>query len=147
LKSFAPDPITAPSAGRSRTRAAILLLSLLSLLVLLAACRGREGPIRWGNEIVLAGNAVLECSPECATRGMCGVSPERGEVILLSSWGPATWDFDLAVTSLTPVTIITYLEEPVVEVVTNIEFPLNYYMVDIPERGPGWVAGWCLRTP
>lgn len=126
---------------------ATLALSLLAFMVLLAACRGQTGPAQRGDQAVLTGTALLECSQECADRGMCGVSPERGEVILLSSWGPATRDFDLAVTSQTPVTIITYLEEVVVEVVTNLEFPLNYYLVDIPDRVPGWVAGWCLRTP
>jgi hypothetical protein len=117
------------------------------MLLLLAACRGREGPVQWGHETVIAGNAVLECSSECAARGMCGVSPERGNVILLSSQGPATRNFNMAITSQTQVVVITYLQEPVIEVATNVEFPLNYYMVDVPERGPGWVAGWCLRTP
>jgi hypothetical protein len=147
LKGSVPEPVTGSITARPPTQTAARLLGLLSLLLLLAACRGREGPIRWGNEMVLTGNAVLECSAECGARGTCGISPERGEVVLLSSWGPATRDFDLAVTSQTPVTIITHLEEFVVEVMTNVEFPLNYYLVEVPGRGPGWVAGWCLRTP
>jgi hypothetical protein len=117
------------------------------MVLLLAACRGREGPVQWGHETVIAGNAVLECSPECAARGMCGISAERGEVILLSSQGPATRNFNMAIASQSQVIVITFLEEPVVELATNAEFLLNYYMVDVPERGPGWVAGWCLRTP
>jgi hypothetical protein len=147
LNGLIPERVNRSMIARPPAHMAVLLLALLGLLLLLAACRGEEGPIRWGNEVVLAGNGVLECSTECGARGMCGTSPERGEVVLLSSWGPSTHDFDLAIASQTPVTIITHLEEFVVEVMTNVEFPLSYYMVDVPERGQGWVAGWCLRTP
>jgi hypothetical protein len=135
-----PFSLTKKRAGRAAVLALLLLL-------LLAGCRRGAAEPQRGDLAVLAGSAVLVCNQECADRGQCGSSVERGQVVLLSSWGPSAEDYDMAISSDTPVMIVTRLEEIAVDVMTEQDFLLPYYMVEVPERGVGWVAGWCLRSP
>jgi hypothetical protein len=138
--------IPGSSARRPFKRGAITyFLLIFGLIFLVTACR-RNTAQQWGDQALLSGSTVLDCSEECAARGQCGNSAERGRVVLLSRWGPATHNHDLAITAGTAVTVLS-TEATFLEQAMGGELLLTYYLVEVPERGPGWVAGWCLRAP
>jgi hypothetical protein len=128
------------------SRGAVCYFLLAFCLILLTACRpGRQA--QWGDQALLSGAAVLDCSAECAARGQCGSTVERGTVVLLSVNEPATHNHNLAITSGTAVSIFDTRPTRLLEQVTGTEIHLTYYYVNVPDRAPGWVAGWCIRTP
>jgi hypothetical protein len=130
----------------SVSRGVIRFFLLAFCLILLAAACRRAAP-QWGDQALLSGNAVLDCSAECAARGQCGTSAERGQVVLLTLWGPDTHNHDLAIATGTAVTVLNSQATVLVQQATAEEFLMTYYQVNVPGRAPGWVAGWCLRTP
>jgi hypothetical protein len=123
-------------------------LFLCLLLLSVTACFG-GGDLVLGHEAPLAGDAVLTCSQDCADRAQCGQSTDRGEVVLLSPFGPVTQGHTMAVPVDTTVQIIDRRQETAVAVLTNELATVLFYRVTIPDRAePGWVAGWCLSgTP
>ncbi len=122
-----------------------LFLLALGLVILTAACsllrRGEN--LTLGSEIQLAGEASLICSQECADRGQCGRS-EQGQMVLLNSQRPATLQHDIALGSLTAVTIERQEVRMAIQAGRNEEVPVSFYLVNIPDRGLGWVPGWCV---
>ncbi|MCI0396148.1 MAG: hypothetical protein L0332_29755 [Chloroflexi bacterium] len=116
---------------------------LAAVVVVLVACGG-EPDQTLGSNNILVGNATLTCGQACAAQGQCGDSLERGKVILLSSFGPATSGHDIAAQENTPVVINSSQQLPVVRLRTNEQLPMNFYQVTVPERGVAWVAGWCI---
>jgi hypothetical protein len=122
----------------------IWLVAMLTLMLLFSACFGRQPqePVL-GTEQTLTGPATLICSQECSERAQCGLADQQ-ETVLLSSAGPATEGFNMAVASGTDVVIIQQLVEPVIQLSTQESQRVPFYQVDIPEIGAGWVAGWCI---
>lgn len=96
-----------------------------------------------GSESSLTGQATLLCSQECSDRGQCGTA-DQGPMILLSSSGPATSGHDMAIPENTAVVIDHEESRTAVQLSNNDPFRASFYMVNVPERGPGWVAGWCI---
>ncbi len=126
---------------------AVPLVALMSFGVLtLSACsilgRGDSGPTS-GNEGALAGEALLVCSQECSDRGQCG-SSEAGQMVLLSNVGPATEGHNLAVPANSGVSIERQEARTVVQISTEEQFQMPFYLVNVPDRGQAWVAGWCI---
>lgn len=118
------------------------------VLSLLAACGGGpeetpEGAVA----IPSAFQATLVCSQECANRGLCGTSPDRGRVVLLNREGPSVMpaEHDLAIAENSVVDIVDQRVERIVEVATTIEFDTTFFHLFVPERqDAGWAAAWCL---
>ena len=92
---------------------------------------------------LIPGPAVLVCSQECRDRGLCGTA-DQGAMVLLSSFAPATRGHDMAILAQTEVNIEFGQPQTAFTQVGNIAVPINYYAVNVPERGSGWVAGWCI---
>lgn len=104
-------------------------------------------PADQGLEAIPAGQPTLTCSQECADRGQCGESTDRGTVVLLSTVQPAVAaaDHDLAVPEGTAVSIVETRPITVVENASGQEFPVNFHRVAIPLRNTeAWVADWCI---
>jgi hypothetical protein len=120
-------------------------LLVWGLLALTSACsllrRGEN--LALGSDIQLEGEASLTCSQECADRGQCGES-EQGQMVLLSSQRPATLQHDMALRSSTAVIIDHQEIRMAIQAGRNAEVPVTFYLVNIPERGLGWVPGWCI---
>lgn len=104
--------------------------------------RGDNAPTS-GNEGAMAGEALLICSQECADRGQCG-SSEAGQMVLLSNAGPATEGHNVAVPANSGVSIERQEARTVVQVSSEEQFQMPFYLVNIPDRGQAWVAGWCI---
>jgi len=117
---------------------------VLTLMLIISACIGRQPqePVL-GSEQTLSGPATLFCGQACSERAQCGLSDQQ-ETVLLSSTGPATAGFNIAVPSGTDVLIIQQLVEPVIQVSNQESQRVPFYQVDIPDVGAGWVAGWCI---
>lgn len=126
---------------------AIPLVVLMSFGILtMSACsilgRDDSAPIS-GSEGALAGEAFLICSQECADRGQCG-SSEAGQMVLLTDAGPATEGHNMAMPANSGVSIERQEARTVVQVSTEEQFQMPFYLVNIPDRGQAWVAGWCI---
>lgn len=121
-----------------------LLLLLLSLVVLTACSVFNRR--QFGNEVVLEGSGVVTCSGECAARGQCGESVDRGTFVFAGVDTPRVADHN----GLLPVdTAVTILETRSVNLQsvsdTTQQFPLNFYNVILEDQTrSGWVAGWCI---
>ena len=115
------------------------------LLLILVACSGAGEPV-FGNEQLLAGDAVVVCSQACAERGQCGERLEEGgEVVLASETGPATTGHSFVLPDQATVAIVEARAEQVVQTSDQVTFPLNFYYVTEQASGSsGWVAGWCI---
>lgn len=124
-----------------------LIALLFALLALTAGCSliGGDGGgnLTLGTEAVLLDQGVLVCSQVCLDRGQCGTA-DTGPMVLLSSARPVVTGHDIASAVDTQVAILQQQMETVVEISTNREFEVPYYLVDVPGRGPAWVAGWCV---
>lgn len=135
------DNYHGPYVGQPRR---ITWFAVLMILMIVSACSGGqpEGPTL-GSEQTLSGPATLVCGPACSERAQCGLADQR-QTVLLSSSGPATSNFDMAVVEGTEVMIIQQQMEPVVQVSDQTSERLPFYQVDIVDVGAGWVAGWCI---
>lgn len=133
-----------------RDLAALRLLSptvvlLALLLVLTAACslRGDNTNMVLGSEVILSGQAMLTCSQECADRGQCGTA-DAGEMILVNSPEPAVSNHNMAISAGTLVTIDHAESRQVLQISNSESLNIDFYLVNIPDRGFGWTAGWCI---
>lgn len=131
----------------------LLVIAVLALVMMVVAgCGGDAGeegavPVEQGLENIPTGQPTLTCSQECADRGQCGESTDRGTVVLLSTAQPAVTaaDHNLAVPEGTTVSIVETRPITVVENASGLEFPVNFHRVSIPLRNvEGWVADWCI---
>ena len=128
-----------------RKNAVPVLIFILLLPVITAACSlRRQDPVPvLGSDTSLAGEAFVVCSQECAERGQCG-SADQGKMVLLNASGPATSEHNMAIAEGSPVLIDHEESRPAIQVSNNEPMTIIFYLVNVPERGPGWVAGWCL---
>jgi hypothetical protein len=119
-------------------------VALAGLLLLVSCSSGDEVTLVLGNEVTLAGDAVLVCSESCLQRGQCGQT-EESWVVVLSSAGPATTDHDRTLAVDSGVTIAQN-QMALVENVSGPSTPWReaFYQVATPGQEPAWVAGWCI---
>ena len=123
----------------------ILLLALVGLFVL-SSCsllNLDNQSLTKGVDGSLIGQATLICDRACSERGQCGTA-EQGAMILLNSSAPAAVNHDMAVPAGTIVQINQTEPRNVTQYSDNATFPISYYLVTVPDRGFGWVAGWCV---
>lgn len=135
---------------------ALCLLIVLAQLLLACSLLGGGGADPYpapgedvGSDLPVLG-ATLTCSQECADRGQCGTSVDRGRVVLLSADQPAVSpvDFELAVADGAAVSVLETRSVDVVESASGFEFPINFYRVLVQDRNvEGWVAAWCILNP
>jgi hypothetical protein len=123
---------------------AVMLLSLVLLLLVACTRRDDEPAMLLGSQVTLSGEAQLNCGEECKERSQCGTIDSRW-VVLLSSAGPATSHHDLTFPAGAAVTINRH-EMILVDSVSSPGSPWRqaFYEVNAPDRGLGWVAGWCI---
>jgi hypothetical protein len=134
-----------------RTKRWRFVAFIVVILMALAACGGgaeapSEGLPPEGG-VASAFQATLTCSQECANRGFCGTSPDRGQVVLLNREGPSVTpsEFDLAIPDNTRVDILDQRVETVVELTSSIPFDTTFFNVFVPDRQDGgWAAAWCV---
>ncbi len=130
-------------------------LTLALLLTLFTACSRLGGGddaataqfVNGASAQLAAGAAKLSCSQECANMAACGVTNDRGTVVLLSVFAPSTelHNFSYAIPVDTQVQIIESRNEPMRRMIDNYPFSLNFYRVSLAERTePAWVAGFCI---
>jgi hypothetical protein len=126
--------------------APIFFAGFITLTVLTSACslinRGESGEIL-GSEQLLSGEAELLCSSECIERGQCGTA-EQEKMVLLNSTTPATFGHDMAIRSGMNVTIVDEKMRTAVQLANNENISITFYLVNITDSTPGWVAGWCI---
>jgi hypothetical protein len=131
----------------NQRREVVFSLMLFALLMMIAACGNREsqpgGNQILGSEQTLSGQATLSCSQDCLDRAQCGMT-EQVETVLLSTFGPATTGHDLAFPAGTAVIIDHQEMQPAIQVSDQSSIRVPFYLVNVPEVGSGWVAGWCL---
>lgn len=122
-------------------------LILFALLMMITACRNQESLSGenqiLGSEQTLSGQATLLCSQDCIDRAQCGLT-EQVETVLLSTFGPATTGHDMAFPAGTAVIIDRQEMQPVIQVSDQSSSRVPFYLVNVPEVGMGWVAGWCV---
>jgi hypothetical protein len=132
-------------SGRRGMALVLRVLFVASILVSVTGCSilKRDGASTLGSESSLEGEALLVCSRDCADRGQCGTA-EQGKMVLLSSAGPATAGHNMAIADGTNVSIVLEQQTTVIRVATGEPENASFYQVNIPERGQGWAAGWCV---
>lgn len=131
----------------SRRGKVVFSFILLALLLIIESCRSQEtqsgGNQMLGSEQTLSGQAILLCSQDCLDRAQCGLA-EQVETVLLSSFGPATTGHNMAFPAGTAVVIDHQEMQPVIQVSDQSSSRVPFYLVNVPEVGMGWVAGWCV---
>jgi hypothetical protein len=122
------------------------LVAFVVLLLAITACGGGEETP--GERTPGAPQqATLTCSQECADRGFCGTSPDRGRVVLLNREGPSVTpaEFDLAIADNTAVNVLEQRAVTVVQVSSSVPFDAIFFNLFVPDRQEsGWTAAWCL---
>lgn len=141
--------------GRARIHSALLLIVVAQLVLACSVLGGGDADPYpapedgTGSDLPLTG-ASLTCSQECADRGQCGTSTDRGAVVLLSADQPAVSpvDFELAIADGAAVSVLETRSVNVQESSSGFEFPVNFYRVLALDRNvEGWVAAWCILNP
>jgi hypothetical protein len=134
--------IMAYSHSRKIVSALLIVLSFLA-----ASCggggNGGDENLVLGSDQTLSGQAVLVCSQGCLDRAQCGLS-DQVETVLLNSTGAATRNHDIAIPAGTVVNVDHQEMHPVVQVSDQASGRVPFYLVEMPEVGFGWVAGWCV---
>ena len=124
----------------------IVFAGFIALVILTSACslinRGDSGEIL-GSEQLLSGEAKLLCSRECIERGQCGTA-EQEKMVLLNTTMATTFGHDMAIRSGTNVTIVDEEMRRAVQLANNKTISITFYLVNITDSTPGWVAGWCI---
>lgn len=141
------DRIVSTANFRTR-RAPLAAFVLMSLLLLGVTSCGRDSEVpgyRMGSEnVTLTGQATLLCSDQCRGSSQCGTTNTEW-VILANSSGPATQGHDLTFPANAQVTILANQAELLQSVSDpNRTQRMMFYAVEVPDRGAGWVAGWCI---
>lgn len=140
---------------RAAFPAVTLLIILAQLFVACSILGGGDGQEEaypapeTESELPVAG-PTLTCSQECADRGQCGESADRGRVVLLSTGEPGVSpaDFDLAVADGAAVSVLETRQVDLQETASGVDFALDFYRVLVQDRNiEGWVAGWCILNP
>ena len=95
----------------------------------------------------LSGAAWVTCSQACRDRAQCGQAQSIGaDVVMLNTNLPDVVGSNMILGAGTQVMI---LQSTDVELVKTINFQESYfarfYLVEVPNRAPAWVAGWCVE--
>ena len=129
-----------------RNRGAFTLI-LFALLFVVVSCGNRDSQSEenqiLGSDQTLSGEAKLLCSQDCLDRAQCGFT-ERDENVLLNSTGPATSGHNMLISAGTTVVIDHQEMHPVIQVSDQSSSRAPFYLVNVPEVGMSWVAGWCV---
>jgi len=119
---------------------------LVCLVLLLAGC-GSDAV--YGDEAILGGTAVLDCSRECKIRGSCRPAQGSSDDLVSLGVAPAFPGVSTVVfESVAAGASVAVLET---ELVTGIEQGSNqeleirfYYVEDAVSQTAGWAPGFCL---
>lgn len=135
-----------------RLRRAALTVALLAFLLFMATACIRRKP----ETLYLLGDkkafqpgeaATLVCSDQCRGSSQCG-KLDTDVVILASTAGPAMESHDLIFPDKAAVTISDRATRTLQSIGEPVKSqPLDFYKVEVPEKGSGWVAGWCIGQP
>ena len=140
----------AMAGGRAPAVALLIVLTQILLACsLLAGDGGGDQPAQQPLDPALAG-PTLACGQECADRGLCGDTTDRGKVVLLGRDVPSLTqpDLNLAIADGATVTVLESRSVPVEETLTGSRFNIDFYRIMAHERGvEGWVAFWCILNP
>lgn len=137
------SPLYKSRLGLLIPRPAWVILTVFVMLTAACSLRGDNANLVLGSEMILVGQATLTCSQECADRGQCGTA-DPGEMVLLNSPEPAVSNHSMAISEGTVVTIDHAETRQVLQISNSESLVVDFYLVNIPERGFGWTAGWCI---
>ena len=137
-----------PAVQRSRTqgRRYPTAIAAVVLVLILAAC---GGDLVRGDEAVLEGSVLLECSQDCKDHGSCGIAEGSNEEVLLLGAMPAfphvsTVEFK-GMISGTPVDIQETKSVTGIVERTGEEVDIRFYLVNQPTADTGgWIPGFCI---
>ncbi len=121
----------------------------LALLLALASCRRYKEETLYlpGEEIPPGASATLVCNDQCRDRSQCGTI-DADWVVLASSGGPATASHDLTFPAGATVTVVGQQQRTLQYIGDSTKTEqINFYKVEVPNAGAGWVAGWCIAQP
>lgn len=95
----------------------------------------------------LAGEAWVTCSQACRDRAQCGLAQNIDtEVVLLRTDVPDTVAHNMIIGHGEPVVIVGSTDVEVARVADpNSRYLTRFYQVQVPNRAPAWVAGWCIE--
>jgi len=127
-------------------RNGIVLISLVILLLVVAGCRGdsqEADSMVLGSDNTLSGSGTLVCSQDCLDRAQCGAT-EQAQSVLMNSSGPATIGHDMVIPAGTSVNIDRQEMHPVIQTSDQSAYRAAFYLVEVPDVGMSWVAGWCV---
>ncbi len=120
-------------------------------MLLLVACSGLGGdqPRVLGSDSPepLAGAAWMTCSQACRDRAQCGRAQNIGvDVVLLNTFQPDVVGQNMILGAGTEVRILEMAEIQLIKTINFQEvYPARFYYVEVPNRAPAWVAGWCIE--
>lgn len=133
------------------TVASRFFLLVFFVLILTTACGflgGSDARILGSDsEVPLAGEAWITCSQDCRDRAQCGLAQNiNADVIMLRTDFPDTVQHNMIIGNGEPVVIIASTDVEVARIVDpNSRYVARFYQVQVPNRAPAWVAGWCVE--
>lgn len=133
------------------TVASRFFLLVFVLLTLTTACnvlRGSNARVLGSDsETPLVGDAWVTCSSACRDRAQCGLAQNiNTDVIMLRTDFPDTVEHNMIIGTGEPVVIMQSADVEVARLVDpNSRYVTRFYQVQVPNRAPAWVAGWCVE--
>lgn len=135
----------------SRPRPTFLLpLVIISLVGLLAACRGDDTGT---SQFIVDEQVQATCSEDCVNHGQCGTVNDGTRVVLAMDGGPAVTLHDRFFPDGVLVTVLELSERELTPARNGVPisteatpFPHTFYRVS-GEGKMAWVSEWCLERP
>lgn len=95
----------------------------------------------------LTGDGWLACSQACRDRAQCGLAQNfEADVVLLRTDIPDTVGHNMIIGAGEPILIVGSTDIEVARISDpNSRYLARFYQVQVPDRAPAWVAGWCVE--
>ena len=134
--------------GKLRAMRCALFFILMFCLSLFTAC-GNDAV--YGDEAVLTGTVILDCSQECRDHGSCGVAEESNDEVLLIGDKPVfPHGDDAGFKGLVDGTEVEVEETKVVTGIvqrTGETVEISFYLVQqATAEITGWIPGFCIAS-
>lgn len=122
------------------------MITVVLVVLILAAC---AGDLVRGDEAVLEGSVLLECSQDCRDHGSCGIAEESNDEVLLLGARPVFPNASAVefkgMVSGTPVDIQETKSVTGIVERTGEEVDIRFYLVNQPTADTGgWIPGFCI---